>query len=97
MGTRQEVLFYENKNLCTHNGNDVLVKDLENAVKETYKAHGFKASKIKTLDIYYVPDKPATYAAITDEDGKVTELVVEPKAEEETEADADDEPEKESK
>lgn len=80
-----------------HNGNDVLVKDLENAVKETYKAHGFKASKIKTLDIYYVPDKPATYAAITDGDGKVTELVVEPKVEEESEADADNEPEKKSK
>lgn len=78
-----------------HNGNDVLVKDLENAVKETYKAHGFKASKIKTLDIYYVPDKPATYAAITDEDGKVTELVVEPKAEEAEVV--DNESEKESK
>lgn len=78
-----------------HNGDDVLVKDLENAVKETYKAHGFKASKIKTLDIYYVPDKPATYAAITDEDGKVTELVVEPKAEEAEVV--DNESEKESK
>lgn len=80
-----------------HNGNDVLVKDLENAVKETYKAHGFKTSKIKTLDIYYVPDKLATYAAITDEDGKVTELVVEPKAEEDAEVDTDNESEKESK
>lgn len=78
-----------------HNGNDVLVKDLENAVKKTYKTHGFKASKIKTLDIYYVPDKPATYAAITDEDGKVTELVVEPKAEEAEVV--DNESEKESK
>lgn len=59
-----------------HNGNDVLVKDLENAVKETYKAHGFKASKIKTLDIYYVPDTDKIYLAVLDEDGKTTELVV---------------------
>lgn len=59
-----------------HNGNDVLVKDLENAVKETYKAHGFKASKIKNLDIYYVPDTDKIYLAVLDEDGKTTELVV---------------------
>ena len=30
-----------------HNGNDVLVKDLENAVKETYKAHVSKLVKSK--------------------------------------------------
>ena len=59
-----------------HNGNDVLVKDLENAVKETYKTHGFKASKIKNLDIYYVPDTDKIYLAVLDEDGKTTELVV---------------------
>lgn len=59
-----------------HNGNDVLVKDLENAVKETYKAHGFKANKIKNLDIYYVPDTDKIYLAVLDEDGKTTELVV---------------------
>lgn len=59
-----------------HNGNDVLVKDLENAVKETYKAHGFKASKIKNLDIYYVPDTDKIYLAVLDEDGETTELVV---------------------
>ena len=59
-----------------HNGNDVLVKDLENAVKETYKAHGFKANKIKNLDIYYVPDTDKIYLAVLDEDGKTTELIV---------------------
>ena len=59
-----------------HNGNDVLIKDIENAVKETYKAHGFKASKIKTLDIYYVPDTDKIYLAVLDEDGETTELVV---------------------
>ena len=59
-----------------HNGNDVLVRDLENAVKERYKEAGFKANKIKNLDIYYVPDTDKIYLAVLDEDGKTTELVV---------------------
>ena len=59
-----------------HNGNDVLIKDVENAAKERYKEAEFKASKIKNLDIYYVPDTDKIYLAVLDEDGKTTELVV---------------------
>lgn len=59
-----------------HKGNDVLIKDIENAAKECYKEAEFKASKIKNLDIYYVPDTDKIYLAVLDEDGKTTELVV---------------------
>lgn len=48
------------------NGNDVLAKNVEKAVKEFYKEKGYKASKIETLDIYYVADTNQTYVAITD-------------------------------
>ena len=60
-----------------HRGNDVLVKDIEKMAKETYKAEGFKASQIDKMDIYYIPSMEDTYVAITDKDGKVTELKVE--------------------
>lgn len=54
------------------NGNDVLSKDIEKAVKEFYKEKGYKASKISVLDIYYVADLDETFVAITDEnDNKV--------------------------
>ena len=38
------------------NGRDILAKNVEKAVKEFYKEKGYKASKIETLDIYYVAD-----------------------------------------
>jgi hypothetical protein len=60
-------------------GNDVLVKDIEKIAKECYKEAGYKASKIKTLDIYYVPEADETYVAITDENDDVVELQADPK------------------
>lgn len=60
-----------------HRGRDVLVKDIEKQAKEAYKAEGFKASQIDTLDIYYIPSMEETYVAITDKDGKVREIKVE--------------------
>lgn len=59
-----------------HNGNDVLAKDIEAKVKDFCKEKGLLMKDIQTLDIYYVPDKDAIYAAATNKDGKVEELVV---------------------
>lgn len=55
------------------NGNDVLAKEIEKTVKEFYKEKGYKASKIETLDIYYVADTNETYVVITDIDKEKSE------------------------
>ena len=52
-------------------GNEALAKDVLERAKEAYIAEGFKASGIKTVQIYLKPEENAAYYVINNTAGKI--------------------------